>query len=190
MKRIVLISVLLCVTYLATAPTIDFRLWATRYRQMDKEAKRLMKELEFSRFIDDLGYRESANNWLSINRIGCFGEWQFAESTLRYLGYRHITLKKFRANPEIFPRDLQREALKALINVNLAFLRNYQHFIGDTIGGAVITKSGMIAAAHLGGAGSVRKFLDSGGNVNRKDVLGTSIGNYMNRFSIYNLDKY
>jgi len=148
----------------------------------------LSGEWELSKFINDLGNRESENNWRSINRIGCFGEWQFTESTLRYLGYRNITLRKFRADPGIFPRELQMEALKNLIKLNLAFLRNHQHYIGDTINGVVITKSGLIAASHLGGAGSVKKFLDSKGNINRKDVLGTSIYDYMKRFSNYGLD--
>jgi len=30
-----------------------------------------------------------------------FGEWQFEESTLKFLGYRKITLRKFKKNPEI-----------------------------------------------------------------------------------------
>jgi hypothetical protein len=52
----------------------------------------------------------------------------------------------------------------------------------------VITKSGMIAASHLGGAGSLQKFLDSNGRINRKDVLGTSISDYLKRFRFYDLD--
>lgn len=188
LKKLILMSILMFVTYSVTAPTIDFRLWSIRYPVIQKEADKLLRELTFIRFIDDLGYRESQNNWLSVNRIGCFGEWQFSESTLHFLGYRSITLKRFKADPEIFPAELQRKALKSLIRVNLALLRDYQYLIGDSIGNVVITKSGMIAAAHLGGAGSVRKFLESGGNINRKDVLGTTIGNYMNRFSKYDLD--
>jgi len=30
----------------------------------------------------------------------------------------------------------------------------------------------MIAASHLGGAGSLEKFLNSNGRINKKDVLG------------------
>jgi hypothetical protein len=46
----------------------------------------------------------------------------------------------------------------------------------------------MIAASHLGGAGSLQKFLDSNGRINRKDVLGTSISGYLKRFRFYDLD--
>ena len=145
-------------------------------------------ESEFSRFINDLGHRESGNNWLCVNRIGCFGEWQFAEPTLRYLGYRKITLRKFKSNPDIFPREMQIEALNTLIKVNLIYLTDYEHFIGDTIKGVVITKSGMIAASHLGGAGSLKRYLNSNGRVNKKDIFGTSIRDYLRKFGNYDLE--
>jgi hypothetical protein len=159
-----------------------------KFRSLSEIFREKYHESEFSRFINDLGSRESGNNWLSINRIGCFGEWQFDESTLQYLGYRKITLKKFKSNPEIFPRELQLKALKTLIKVNLTFLMDYEHFIGDSINGIRITKSGMIAASHLGGAGSLQKFLNSNGRINKKDILGTSIYDYLKRFSSYDLD--
>ena len=159
-----------------------------RFRSFSELVIEKHHESEFSRFINDLGYSESGNNWLSVNRIGCFGEWQFDESTLKYLGYKKITLKKFKANPEIFPRELQMKALKTLIKVNLSFLMDYEHFIGDSIRGVVITKSGMIAASHLGGAGSLQKFLDSNGKINKKDVLGTSIFDYLKKFRYYDLE--
>jgi len=80
------------------------------------------------------------------------------------------------------------KALKSLIRVNLSLLMNYEQFIGDSINGVVITKSGMIAASHLGGAGSLQKFLESDGRINRKDVLGTSILDYLKKFRNYDLD--
>jgi hypothetical protein len=64
---------------------------------------------------------------------------------------------------------------------------DYEHFIGDSINGVVITKSGMIAASHLGGAGSLEKFLNSNGKINNKDVLGTSIYDYLKKFRSYDL---
>jgi hypothetical protein len=167
---------------------MDIRMKMLKYRSLSEYFDKKHHDSEFSRFINDLGFRESGNNWLSVNRIGCFGEWQFAESTLRFLGYKKITLKKFKANPDIFPRELQMEALMALIKVNLSFLMDYEHFIGDSIKGIVITKSGMIAASHLGGTASLKKFLNSNGRINKKDVLGTSIYDYMKKFCYYDLE--
>jgi hypothetical protein len=188
MKIVFLTFFFIFLSHICTAPSIDFRLNLIRFKSVSADVKAKFHESEFTRFINDLGHRESGNNWLSVNRIGCFGEWQFAESTLRYLGYRKITLKKFKANPDIFPRELQVKALNTLIKVNLSYLTDYEHFIGDTIRGVVISKSGMIAASHLGGAGSLKKFLNSNGRVNKKDIFGTSIYDYLKKFGNYELE--
>ena len=158
------------------------------FRKISDYSDKLLHEYEFTRFVHDLGYSESKNNWLCINRIGCFGEWQFSERTLHYLGYKNITLKKFKADPGIFPREMQRKALESLIKINLCLLRDYEHFIGDTINGVVVTKSGMIAASHLGGARGLKLFLNSDGRINRKDVIGTTISDYLDKFRHYDLE--
>jgi len=145
-------------------------------------------ELEFERFVTDLGRRESGNNWLCINRFGYFGEWQFAESTVHYLGYKQVTLKKFKSDPEIFPPQMQRKALESLIKVNLFLMKDYKGYTGQTINGVTITKSGMIAAAHLGGYVSVKRYLSSGGKLDKKDALGTAVSNYMRKFADYDID--
>jgi len=178
----------LFVSAVCIAPVTDFRLKLSEMRKLSSEIIIQNQELEFYRFINDLGYSESRNNWLCINQIGCFGEWQFAESTLKYLGFRKITLRKFKADPSIFPRELQIAALKALIRINLLYLRDYEHYIGHSIKGIEITKSGMIAASHLGGAGSLMKFLDTKGRINAKDLFGTSVSDYLKNFASYDLD--
>jgi hypothetical protein len=188
MRTFIPVIILFLITRVCHAPLIDFELKMNKLRTAIDLARKNHHERELSRFINDLGYRESENNWLAVNLIGCFGEWQFAESTLHSLGYRKITLKKFKANPNSFPRDVQLQALKGLIRLNMHYLRNYEHFIGDTIKDVLVTKSGMIAASHLGGARTLMKFLDSEGQINRKDVLGTSIYDYMKRFSGYDLE--
>jgi len=188
MRKVFLTFLFILISHICSAPNVDFRLATLKFRSLSEYVIEKYHESEFSRFIKDLGYSESGNNWLCINQIGCFGEWQFDESTLNYLGYRKITLKKFMANPGIFPRELQLEALKTLIKVNLMILMDYEHFIGESINGVMITKSGMIAASHLGGAGSLEKFLNSNGQINKKDVLGTSIYDYLKKFSYYDLE--
>jgi len=67
-------------------------------------------------------------------------------------------------------------------------LHNYECYIGDTIRGVVVTKSGMIAASHLGGAKSLKLYLLSDGRVNKADVLGTSVRDYLKKFRYYDLD--
>ena len=187
-RMLVLSFLFIFISNVCIAPTIGIHLKVLKFREISDYAKKRYHESEFSRFIDDLGYSESKNNWRCVNRIGCFGEWQFAQSTLHFLGYRKITLREFKADPDIFPREMQRKALESLIKVNLSLLRDYEHFVGDTINGAIITKSGMIAASHLGGARGLKLFLGSNGRIDRKDVLGTSMSDYLDRFSNYDLE--
>ena len=141
----------------------------------------------FVHWADDLGWRESRNNPQSINRIGCFGEHQWKESTLRSLGY-DVTLKQFQANPDAFPPDVQRQALRRYMEYHRRLLQSYNHYIGKRVGGVEITESGLLAACHLGGFHSVKLFLESGGKINRRDLFGTSVRDYIKMFGGYCLE--
>jgi len=187
-RMLFLTLVFVSISGICSAPTINYRIKMDNFKRLYEYVRKKHFESELSRFIRDLGFSESGNNWQSINRIGCFGEWQFAEKTLHHLGHKNITVKKFKADPSIFPPELQLKVLKSLIKMNLVYLKDYDHFVGDTIRGIVITKSGMIAASHLGGPGSLKLFLNSKGRINRQDVLGTSMADYLRKFSYYDLD--
>ena len=50
----------------------------------------------------------------------------------------------------------------------------------------LVTKSGMLAAAHLAGAYGVKKYFASNGRFNPKDACGTSLEKYLLLFSGYN----
>jgi hypothetical protein len=188
MRKVILMFLFVFISLICSAPNLDFRIGMYKIKSLSDLMVEKYHDSEFTRFVNDLGFSESGNNWLSINQIGCFGEYQFHESTLWFLGYRKITLKKFQENPQIFPPELQLKALKTLIKVNLLLLNDYEHYVGDTINGIRITKSGMIAASHLGGAGSLQKYLSSNGVINRADLFGTSISDYLKRFSYYDLE--
>jgi hypothetical protein len=159
----------------------------------------------FNNYSDDLGYFESRNDTTIVNKIGCFAEHQWKQSTLRYLGY-NITLKKFKKDPSIFPRSMQREALKTLIDTTKFDLESYKYYIGTIIDGVYISESGLLAACHLGGAKSVKKYLLSNGTYilidglrldikhskcqvksNSKDIFGTSVKDYIKQFAGYNI---
>jgi hypothetical protein len=141
----------------------------------------------FQHYADDLGWWESRNNPDMVNSIGCFAEHQWKESTLAYLGYKDVTLKRFLDDPGIFPRERQLEALMALIDTNKVRLEPYKFYIGHTIKGVIITKSGLLAACHLGGFESVKLFLKSNGKINKHDRFGTSIKDYIKLFEGYRL---
>jgi len=132
-------------------------------------------------FCEDLGFSESSGNYKAVNRLGYMGKYQFGASTLKWVG---ITNKnKFLQSPL-----LQEEAFSALISKNKWVLRDYiGKYEGKILNGVKITESGLIAAAHLGGAGNVKKFLDSKGEIIFEDANHVAITKYMKKFSDYDL---
>ena len=186
MKRVVLLMILVLVVTVCSAPTLseDIRKQRKDYIIRRFEEDRWM--FEFSRWADHLGLKESGNEWWLVNNIGCFGEFQFQERTLQFLGFK-VTLAGFKRDLATFTKDKQFEALKALTVHNMKALKDCECFVGTTVKGILITRSGMLGAAHLGGENSVRLFLKSGGKINRKDVNGTSIAKYLKEFQGYDL---
>lgn len=65
--------------------------------------------------------------------------------------------------------------------------RDIKRFVGKRINGVQITESGILAAAHLAGAGNVKKYLRSYGKTTFNDAFGTSIYSYIKKFAGYNV---
>ena len=131
-------------------------------------------------FLNAIGFRESSNRYDIVNRWGYMGKYQFGRSTLKGLGFA-VTRKEFLSNPQ-----LQEEAMMALLLHNKEKLQKYiDIFDGQTINGMLITESGILAAAHLGGQGSVKRYFKNGKVF--KDGYGTKITSYMEKFSGYDI---
>ena len=132
-------------------------------------------------FLGELGHKESSNNYKAVNRLGYMGRYQFGKKTLRSIGI-NVTKHEFLSNPA-----LQEEAMERLLEANYKSLKRFiDKYEGQTLHGVEVTKSGVLAAAHLGGAGTVRKWFRKGSNF--KDANGTSITSYMRKFGGYKLD--
>ena len=187
MKKLLTVCIIVLLSSVSIAPNLDEVLKLNLNNRLWNEYLRSKYEAEFARFATHLGYKESGNNWMAINNIGYFGEWQFGRSALKYIGYGHITLSKFKTDPSIFPRNVQLEALKQLVKVNSIAMKQYEGFIGTTVYNVYITKAGMLAAAHLGGVSSVILYLTSNGKIDKKDIYGTKVSDYLKEFSMYNL---
>jgi hypothetical protein len=135
-----------------------------------------------SKFLDDIGFRESSNNYKAVNQFGYLGKYQFGRNTLNAIGFDSISNYEFLSNPSI-----QEEAMLTLLKKNKHTLRReIKKYVGQTINGIYITESGILAAAHLGGAGNVRKFFRKGYEF--EDGNGTKMTSYMVRFASYNLN--
>jgi hypothetical protein len=84
--------------------------------------------------------------------------------------------------------SLQEKVFRTNIARNKWILRrDINRFVGKKIKGVEITESGILAAAHLAGAGNVKKYLRSYGAIDVQDAYGTSIGDYIKKFSGYDV---
>ncbi|MCW5519665.1 peptidoglycan-binding protein LysM [Aureitalea sp. L0-47] len=130
-------------------------------------------------FKEALGFKESRNNYNTINEYGYMGKYQFGKGTLHMIGIY---------NSQAFMNDakMQEQAFNAYTSRNKWILRrDIDRYVGRYIDGVKVTESGILAAAHLAGAGNVKKYLRSGGAVQFSDAFGTSIRYYLKKFSGY-----
>jgi hypothetical protein len=133
----------------------------------------------FIGFKESLAARESECKYYKVNTLGYLGKYQFGSETLRILGIK---------DPLYFlnNRKLQEKAFIANLARNKWDLkREIEKYNGMVIQGIEITESGILAAAHLGGPGSVKRFLKTNGRRKCKDGYGTSVAEYMRDFAGY-----
>ena len=191
MRKTVIIALVLSILSFgmidsATTATTNEQIWLQMVEdeKLRKEAEELRikqyHEDELNRFLNDVGFRESGNRYDITNTWGYMGKYQFGKSTLKGLGF-NVTRKEFLNNPQ-----LQEEAMMALLLHNKEKLQPYiDTFDGQTINGMYISESGILAAAHLGGQGSVKRYFKNGKVF--KDAYGTKITSYMKQFSGYDI---
>ena len=130
-------------------------------------------------FKEAVAFKESRGDYQVINQFGYLGKYQFGIGTLNLIGI--YDAEAFLNNPE-----LQEAAFYANASRNKWILRkDIAKYVGRTLNGIKITESGILAAAHLAGPGSVKKYLRSGGVQGFSDAFGTSIKYYLNKFKGY-----
>ncbi|ELY2009948.1 peptidoglycan-binding protein LysM [Flavobacterium psychrophilum] len=133
----------------------------------------------FVGFQQALAFRESQGRYYMVNTLGYLGKYQFGAETLRALGIKDTVFF-------LSSRKLQEKAFLANLSRNKWQLgEQIIKYSGKRINGIEITESGILAAAHLGGPGSVKKFLKTNGRRKCKDGYGTSIKEYMKDFAGY-----
>lgn len=138
-------------------------------------------ERNFMAFKEAVAFKESQGKYTVVNTLGYLGKYQFGKSTLKR--FKIYNTNAFLKNPE-----LQEKAFVALCKVNKWILRkDIKRDTGKTINGIKVTESGILAAAHLSGAGNVKKFLRSNGTIGFSDAYGSTIELYLKRFSNYDV---
>lgn len=135
-------------------------------------------------FMNAIAKFESGNNYEITNDIGMMGKYQFSSLTLQKIG---ITTTK-----ENFLKDegLQDTAMVRNLMVNYQKLRPLiNRFSGHWYKGIKITKSGILAGAHLVGVGGVQTFFyPQWYRFRTVDGNGIDVTYYISHFSNYQLN--
>ena len=130
----------------------------------------------FIGYKEAIAHKESQGKYKKVNSLGYMGKYQFGKETLETVGIHDSS--RFLNSPK-----LQEKAFIALLSKNKGILQNIiEKYDGTVVNGIMVTESGILAAAHLGGAGSVMKFFRNNGERYYKDSYGTSIRSYMKAF--------
>lgn len=137
----------------------------------------------YAGFKEALAFKESSGDYFTTNTLGYLGKYQFGIGTLQLIGVYDAST--FLNSPE-----LQERVFQANIARNKWILRrDIKRFEGKWIKGTKVTESGMLAAAHLAGAGNVKKYLRSYGRYDLKDSYGTNMAKYIRVFSGYDVSE-
>jgi len=145
--------------------------------QEEAEEFSLFLGKSFIGFKEAVGFKESQGRYSVVNTFGYMGKYQFGKGTLKLIGVYNT--QTFMNNPNI-----QEKAFEANLSRNKWVLRrDIKRFSGRVIGGVKVTESGILAAAHLGGPGNVKKFLRSYGATVFSDAYGSSVRYYMKKFA-------
>lgn len=163
-----------------------------------------MKTLQ--QFLNDLGARESGGNYKAFNRFGYAGKYQMGEAALVDAGYYFKPSRRY--NNDWSGNFLGKDGVnsiqdflknpKAQENAQIIFKKKQWgylravgalNYLGLIVNDILITPSGLLAGAHLKGAGSVIQYLKSGGNSILKDGFGTSIESYIRQFANYDVSE-
>jgi hypothetical protein len=133
----------------------------------------------FIGYKEAIAYKESRGKYKKVNSLGYLGKYQFGEETLKAVGVHDSS--QFLNSPK-----MQEKAFVALTAKNKSLLKDViDKYEGQVVAGILVTESGILAAAHLGGAGSVKRFFKHDGKRYFKDAYGTSIRSYMRDFGGY-----
>lgn len=151
---------------------------------------------EYSDYLAALSAKESGNKPASVNPYGFLGSYQMGESALIDAGY-------YQKDPTPNVNDWQgswtgkngiysktdflanaagqTQAISDYNNKQWSMIQTLglDSYVGQTVGGMLLTESGLLAGAHLVGVGGLRSFLRSNGTVLPSDANHTAITQYI-----------
>ena len=154
-------------------------------------------------FLDALGKSESGGCYKAFNKYGYAGKYQMGEAALIDAGYYKKNTNynndwsgTFNGKDGVYSIQDFLNNPAAQENAQIAFKKRQWLYLkavgahlytGKIINGYTITQSGLLAGAHLKGAGGVIEYLKSDGLKNPKDAFGTSVESYIKNFAGYDV---
>ena len=153
---------------------------------------------DYSAFLDALGKRESSNNYAAVNRFGYMGRYQMGGMALKEAGFKDAdgawtalanSYGVYSQDDFLHSPDAQNVAVAAYHTKVCSYIRAYrlERYIGSTYCGVEVTRSGLLAACHLVGVGSLKKALASG--THAYDGNRTPASEYMKKFGGYDISE-
>jgi len=158
----------------------------------------------FAAFLIALRMAESGGDYQAVNSLNFLGAYQFGEAALIDLGY-------VRRDRDVYDNDFgggwtgkngirstaaflasereQDRAAKRWMRVMWRYIeaQNIDGYAWETVGETKLTTSGMLAAAHLLGAGALKEYIDSNGRADLRDPYGMPLSQYITRLGGYNV---
>lgn len=112
------------------------------------------------------------------------GKWQFGDARLAEANAAmgtDFTANTFNTASEITQDEVATWHFKDI----LQYIEDndLDTYVGKEINGVTLTENSLVAVAHLGGKEGLKKFLETNGEYNKKDELGTSLTDYAEKFS-------
>lgn len=151
---------------------------------------------EYDDFLNELGFRESSNNYAAVNRYNYLGRYQLGKMGLQEAGfmdenggwtalansYGIYSQADFLTCPEG-----QDAAVRAYHQRTCYYIRvmGMDAYVGSTYCGVEVTPSGLLAACHLVGIGSMKEGLTTGQHVYDGNHVSAAV--YMELFAGYDV---
>ena len=134
-------------------------------------------------FRQTLGQSESGGDYSARNDEGFVGKYQFGAD--RLTDFMSSTGKKFSMSQFQNSPALQEEVQGWHEDDILSFVADegLDQYIGQQVGGVIISPDAMLSMAHLGGKSGMKKFIETDGEYNPADSNGTRLSDYGQKFS-------
>ena len=154
----------------------------------------------YNDFLNDLAFRESGGSYDKVNSIGYLGKYQMGELALIDTGYYLVDSrndntfldKNWTGKDGVHSKtdflkkpQAQENAIREYMAINWKYIMSngIDRFVGKVQKGILLTVSGLLAGAHLGGIRRLRNFVKHG--IIETDKNKVAITEYIQKFSDY-----